>query len=110
MMEQELLVEENDFLIKISPLLEGNEWTGNVDVSIISAANNNMNENDLNIMAKLVEMVASAVPVMSEDSYVLEALEEYVESIYRQVQEEVTEQYTDNVIKLDLDTKTRGNA
>ena len=110
MMEQELLVEENDFLIKISPLLEGNEWTGNVDVSIISAANNTMNENDLNIMAKLVEMVASAVPVMSEDSYVLEALEEYVDSIYKQVQEEVTEQYTDNVVKLDLDTKTRGNA
>lgn len=100
----------NDFLIRISPLCENGKWTGRVDVSILSSADNSLNETDFNTVTKLAEMVASSIPVMEHDDYVLDTLEEYADRMNEALAELEEAEYDDNVIKLDVRTKTRGNA
>ena len=105
-----------DLLIRIKPHIKKKQWTGEIDVSIISSEDNPLNDQDFDNMMFLCELIASSIPMMEEDEYIRNALIEYAESLrntMEEVQDEEDEPVIDkdgNVIKINFSTKTRGNA
>lgn len=94
-----------DFLIKITPQLDGSEWNGTVDVSIIHSPDNPLDDDSFANLTMLANMMAAALPVMEESDEIRDHLFQYVSEM------EIEEDYEqDNVVNLDMFTKTRGNA
>ena len=124
-MSQKYIQAPEDLLIRIKPHIKRKQWTGEIDVSIISSEDNPLNDQDFDNMMFLCELIASSIPIMEEDEYVRSALFEYAES-YRNTMEvvddpqgyrpeglEEDEPVVDkegNIIKINFSTKTRGSA
>lgn len=94
-----------DFLIKITPQLDGTEWNGAVDVSIIHSPDNPLDDDSFANLTMIANMMAAALPVMEENDGIRDHLFQYVSEM------EIEDDYEqDNVVSLDMFTKTRGNA
>jgi len=115
-MSQKYVQAPEDLLIRIKPHIKRKQWTGEIDVSIISSEDNPLNDQDFDNMMFLCELIASSIPIMEEDEYVRSALFEYAES-YRNTMEVVDDEEDvpvvdkeGNIIKINFSTKTRGSA
>lgn len=94
-----------DFLIKITPQLDGAEWNGAVDVSIIHSPDNPLDDDSFANLTMIANMMAAALPVMEESDEIRDHLFQYVSEM------EIEDDYEqDNVVNLDMFTKTKGNA
>lgn len=103
-----------DFGIRIRPQIEDGRWTGSVDVSIVTAENNPLPDEDFETLMILTHMVAASVPVMEMDEYIRDELNKFVvnmtEENYDDDEDFSFTNEEDNVITLAFDTKTKGNA
>jgi hypothetical protein len=117
MEENEMKLRSEDFLIRVRPFKDKDgSWTGDIDLSIITQPQNNLEDEDYNQVMHFCKMMASTVPLMEYN-------EDLRDMVHQYVMEHVDKEYTievepksrvvdidDNVVKIDFGTRTKGNA
>ena len=69
-----------DFFVQIRPqLTDTNEWTGAVDVNVVTMPDNPLNDVDYYSLLNLAKLVCSTIPVMEEDDEFRVKLEHWLE-------------------------------
>jgi len=112
-------IEDDDFVIRVRPFTDGEEWTGEIDISIISSPGNSLNDESYGQLMHFCKMMCSTVPIMEHDetvrnmvhNYVLEVVDNEPEDMVEEDDQEITITQEDgNVVRLDFSSKTKGNA
>tara|TARA_A200000159_G_C7322013_1_gene339277 strand:- start:514 stop:867 length:354 start_codon:yes stop_codon:yes gene_type:complete len=112
-------IEEEDFVIRVRPSLDGEEWTGEIDISIISQPGNTLNDESYGQVMHFCKMMCATVPIMEADetirnlvhTYVMEVVDNETE-VEVELEEElgVEKEYDGNVVHLTFNSKTGGSA
>ena len=112
-------INEDDFLIRVRPFRDSTgKWTGDIDLSIVTLPDNDMDDDDYSQIIHMCTMVASTVPLMENDEALRNMIHEYVEEMFDTEYEPVLEsKKTDvvveqegNVLTIDFNSKTKGSA
>jgi len=111
-----LELREDDFVVRVRPTVIDSEWTGEVDVAIITSADNNLDDESYSQLMHFTKMMCATVPLMeiNEDmrnfvhTYVMEEIDNILESITEEPV--VITQEDGNVIRLNFGTRTKGRA
>ena len=111
-------IDENDFLVRIRPYKdESGEWSGDIDLSIVTLPDNDWSDEDYSELVHFATMVASTVPIMENNTDVRELVHNYVmdtlDTEYEPVVEDskTTEvEYDGNIVKINFGTTTKGSA
>lgn len=111
-------IEEGDFVIRIRPSEVDGEWTGEVDISIISQANNPLNDEGYTQLMHFCKMMCATIPLMEMDSNLRQLVHNYVMEVVDNEDEDVLEddegviitKEDGNVVHLSFGSKTKGNA
>tara|TARA_R100001510_G_C7569972_1_gene146732 strand:- start:397 stop:759 length:363 start_codon:yes stop_codon:yes gene_type:complete len=111
---------DNDFIIRIRPFLDENdEWTGEIDLSIMTQPGNILTEDDHFQLMHFTKMIASSVPVMEDNDEIRELVHNYVLDIvdkqHIELKLEPNGSGEPKIVNIDnnvisIDFKTRGNA
>ena len=111
---------EEDFMIRVRPFAdEDGSWNGEVDISIMYGDDNPMNDEDFHQLLHFTKMMCASVPVMEEVKELRNIVHEYVTkiidkemdiSIELEEQAGVEKSYDGNVIHLNFNSRTKGNA
>ena len=109
-------IKNEDFIINIRPRLDSKrDWTGEVDLSIITSVDNPLTDDDYYGVLSFCKVVCSSVPVMEEDEYVRKKLEDKADAFDdvafapEKKKAKVVDKH-DNVEVLSFDADTDGNA
>jgi len=110
--------ENEDFIIRVRPSLEENgEWTGEIDISIISQADNPINDEGYGQVMHFCKMMCSTVPIMEQDETIRNLVHSYVMEVVDNEDEDVIEdddiiitREDGNVVHLNFGSKTKGSA
>ena len=97
------LLQSEDFVIVIRPLVEQGNWTGSVQVGVISDPTSELSEPDTIALSKLCNMISASIPAMDQHSFIRHIIESYVEDIVI-----ISEHEKDS--PLTIHTPTKGNA
>jgi len=114
-------IKDNDFLIRIRPQSdETNEWTGEIDVAIITNDDKNMSDDDYYQILHLTKMVACTIPLMETHEDIRDTVHNFVMDYE---EDNITEQdipvdsdrgkvleIDDNVVTLSFGSRTKGSA
>ena len=112
-------IENGDFIIRVRPTVDDEEWTGEIDISIISSPDNTLNDESYGQLMHFCKMMCSTVPIMEHDeairnmvhTYVMEVVDNEPEDVLEEDDEQITITQEDgNVIRLDFSSRTKGNA
>ena len=119
-MTDHMTIDDEDFIIRIRPSIEdGGEWTGEIDISIISQPDNPLNDEGYGQIMHFCKRMCATVPLMESDeqlrdtvhSYVLEVVDNEPEDMIEQDDQDITITHEDgNVVRLNFNSKTGGNA
>jgi hypothetical protein len=117
MMKQDDSIKDNDFVVRIRPFTVGDEWTGQIDVSIITSSGNTLDDESYGQLLHLTKMVCSTIPMMEQDTdlgnrvsdWVLEHLEGEIVDDEDTTEVEIKHE-ADNVVRLNFGTPTKGSA
>lgn len=61
-------INPEDFLIQVKPMLNpAKRWTGEVDVSVVSAKENPMNDEDYYGVLEFCRIICASIPMMEKD-------------------------------------------
>ena len=115
--EEQIKMRDEDFLIRIRPFKDKDgSWNGDIDLSIITQPQNDLEDEDYFQIMHFCKMMASTVPIMEHNEDLREMVHDYVI-------EHVDKQYTielesrpriidrdDNVVTIDFGSKTKGSA
>ena len=110
-------VDNNDYVVRVRPTVVDNQWTGGLDISIITSADNQLDDGSYGQMMHFTKMMCATVPLMEVNeemrnyvhTYVLEEIDSMLEPVVEE--EEVTFTQEDgNVIRLNFGTRTKGSA
>jgi len=110
------ILKDEDFLIQVTPsLTSDSSWDGNVLINIATSGKNPLNKKDMNDLWHLCRMMCSVIPLMQEDSDLMYVLDEYAHNTKdfnsKDTKDTLTiESKQGNVIKLNFNSKTGGNA
>lgn len=116
------IVGDNDLLIKINPVMENEEWIGEVNLDIVYGEDNTLPDADLESLILLAKLLCASMPVMQVNDYLRGELVNYVGTYMGedmsdyQVEEEYKTKHAEvdhidgNVTHLKFNTKTEGNA
>jgi len=109
--------EDEDFIIRVRPSVkEDGEWTGEIDISIISQADNPLNDEGYNQVMHFCKMVCSTVPIMEQDETLRNLVHTYVMEVVdndddiADDDEVIITKEDGNVVHLNFGSKTKGNA
>lgn len=113
-------VEEDDFIIRIRPSHVDGEWTGELDISIISQAGNELNDEGYGQVMHFCKMMCASVPLMEVDEKLRNLIHSYVMEVVDKEDDTVLEDDDDddiiitkedgNVVHLSFGSKTKGSA
>lgn len=111
---------EEDFLIRVRPYSdEDGEWGGEIDISVIALPNNPLNDEGYFQVMHFCKMMCATIPIMEQSEEIRNIVHEYVLNVIDnemevdvQLEEEagVEKTYDGNVVHLNFNTKTGGNA
>tara|TARA_Y100000817_G_C16846476_1_gene540240 strand:- start:702 stop:1061 length:360 start_codon:yes stop_codon:yes gene_type:complete len=110
--------EPNDFVIRLRPHMEQEEWNGDVDISIMWDGSNHLSEDDFFRFMHLVKMICASVPMMEDNPVLRNDISDFVYESYStlendkpvpQNQAEILDRQG-NVVYLSFNTKTKGSA
>ena len=111
---------KEDFMIRVRPFAdEDGSWNGEVDISIMYGDDNPMNDEDFHQLLHFTKMMCASVPVMEEVKELRNIVHEYVTkiidkemdiSVELEEQAGVEKSYDGNVIHLNFNSRTKGNA
>ena len=112
-----LAIEEEDFVIRVRPSLDGEEWTGEIDISIISQPGNPLNDESYGQVMHFCKMMCATVPIMEQDETLRNMVHTYVMEIVDNetvlIEEEeglIITKEDGNVVHLNFGSKTKGSA
>ena len=111
-------IDETDFVIRVRPTEVEGEWTGEVDISIISQAGNPLNDEGYTQLMHFCKMMCATIPLMEMDeslrnlvhTYVMEVVDKEDEDILEDEEGLIFTQEEGNVIHLSFGSKTKGSA
>ena len=111
-------IEEGDFVIRVRPTEVDGEWTGEVDISIISQADNPLNDEGYTQLMHFCKMMCATIPIMEQDESLRNLVHTYVMEVVDNEDEDMLEDDSDiiitredgNVVHLSFGSKTKGSA
>ena len=83
--------EDEDFVIRVRPSLNGDEWTGEIDISIISQASNPLNDEGYNQVMHFCKMMCATIPLMEQNDDLRTLVHTYVMEVVDNDHEDVVE-------------------
>ncbi len=109
---------EGDFVIRVRPTEIDGEWTGEVDISIISQADNPLNDEGYTQLMHFCKMMCATIPIMEQDESLRNLVHTYVMEVVDNEDEDMLEDDSDiiitredgNVVHLSFGSKTKGSA
>jgi|TARA_B100000085_G_scaffold166773_1_gene151690 hypothetical protein len=109
---------EGDFVIRVRPTEIDGEWTGEVDISIISQADNPLNDEGYTQLMHFCKMMCATIPIMEQDESLRNLVHTYVMEVVDNEDEDMLEDDNDiiitredgNVVHLSFGSKTKGSA
>lgn len=109
---------EGDFVIRVRPTEIDGEWTGEVDISIISQADNPLNDEGYTQLMHFCKMMCATIPIMEQDESLRNLVHTYVMEVVDNEDEDMLEDDSDiiitkedgNVVHLSFGSRTKGNA
>ncbi len=116
---EHLEIEDRDFVIRVRPTTSGDEWTGEIDISIISQGDNPLNDESYRQVMHFCKMMCATVPIMEADetirnmvhTYVMEVVEN--DTVLFEEDEDdslIVTREDGNVVHLSFGSKTKGSA
>jgi hypothetical protein len=116
---EHLDIEDRDFVIRVRPTTSGDEWTGEIDISIISQGDNPLNDESYRQVMHFCKMMCATVPIMEADetirnmvhTYVMEVVEN--DTVLFEEDEDdslIVTREDGNVVHLSFGSKTKGSA
>tara|TARA_R110000822_G_scaffold306728_1_gene433190 strand:- start:530 stop:871 length:342 start_codon:yes stop_codon:yes gene_type:complete len=106
--------EPEDFMIRVRPQLNNNDdWTGEIDVVIITSPENPTCDDDYYEVMHICKMIASIIPLMEKDNKLRNLVNDYVVNILdKEVINDITnlptvEKIEDNVVRINFKPETK---
>ena len=107
-----------DIVVRIRPSMDSKdyEWTGEIDISIISFPDNPLDDEDYSQLMHFTKMMCAAVPIMENSETIRDAIHNYVMEMDDEKEEEkedntlVITGEDGNIVHLDFRGKTKGSA
>ena len=108
-----------DIVVRIRPKMDSMnyEWTGEIDISIISFPDNPLDDEDYSQLMHFTKMMCASVPIMENSQVLRDAIHDYVMEMEDAKEEEEKEENTlvitgedGNIVHLDFSSKTKGSA
>tara|TARA_R100001440_G_scaffold64706_2_gene85372 strand:- start:662 stop:1015 length:354 start_codon:yes stop_codon:yes gene_type:complete len=116
---ERMQIDDEDFVIRVRPSIDGEEWTGEIDISIISQGDNPLNDESYGQVMHFCKMMCATVPIMEQDeairnmvhSYVMEVVENDT-IVFDEDEDEglIVTKEDGNVVHLNFGSKTKGSA
>ena len=112
-------IEDRDFVIRIRPTTSGDEWTGEIDISIISQGDNPLSDESYGQVMHFCKMMCATVPIMERDETVRDMVHNYVmevvdkETVVFEEDEDdslIITKEDGNVVHLSFGSRTKGSA
>lgn len=109
-------ISSEDFLIRVSPSMLGNEWDGQIDISIITSQENSLDDESYGQLFHLCKMICATVPIMESDENFGDYVHNWVVENIDGEEPNESEKTIDithedgNVVRLSFGTRTKGNA
>ena len=111
-------IEDRDFVIRVRPTTSEDEWTGEIDISIISQGDNPLSDESYGQVMHFCKMMCATVPIMESDETIREMVHTYVmeivdnDTIIIEEEEEglIITKEDGNVVHLNFGSKTKGSA
>ena len=118
-MDYDMSIKDEDFVIRVRPSYEEGKWTGEIDISIISNAENPLDLDSYSQLMHFCKMMCSTVPIMEHDEAIRNMVHTYVMEVvdnefYADVEEDdsgvIVTKEDGNVVHLSFGSSTKGNA
>ena len=113
----EVQIDEGDFVIRVRPTEVDGEWTGEIDISIISQAGNPLDDEGYTQVMHFCKMMCATVPLMEADEGLRNLVHSYVMEVVDREDEDVVDddgviitKEDGNVVHLSFGSKTKGSA
>jgi len=111
-------IDEGDFVIRVRPTEIDGEWTGEIDISIISQANNPLDDEGYTQLMHFCKMMCATIPLMEANeelrdlvhSYVMEVVDREDEDMLEDDEGVIITKEDGNVVHLSFGSKTKGSA
>ena len=112
-------IEDRDFVIRVRPTASGDEWTGEIDISIISQGDNPLSDESYGQVMHFCKMMCATVPIMERDETVRDMVHNYVmevvdrETVIFEEDEDdslIITKEDGNVVHLSFGSRTKGSA
>jgi len=101
----------NDYLIRVSPELIEEKWTGNVTVDVVTSNYNTLNSSDDGAILYMCRLMSSIIPMLEENESFANVVEEYAKKLDNNRDGVLTVVGKDgNVVKLGFNSDTDGSA
>ena len=112
------LNDANEYGVFLKPTFDDGQWTGEVEVQIAFADENDLDDEGHEVLVQVVAMMAASVELMETDHEIANRLMNIVDRRYPQEEEQQSEksqlttdfEVNGNVIRFDFNSKTKGNA
>ena len=91
----------NDFIIRISPIMENDEWNGEINVGQVSTGENTLKDADYAHLSVLTEMLICAIPLIEKDSEIRKELYKLAEEQFGEDRPRVTKR-NGNVLEVNF--------
>ena len=69
----------NDFIIRITPVMEDGEWNGEINVGQVTTGENTLQDTDYAHLCMLTDMLICAIPLIEKDDVIRKELYKLVE-------------------------------
>lgn len=109
-------IDLEDFIIRVKPILNNKQgWTGEVDVSVVSSADNPLNDEDYYGVLEFCRVMCATVPLMEHDDDLRNKAIEWIKKedemyeVNKNKKAKVVDRH-DNVVVLSFDTETKGSS
>jgi|TARA_R100000406_G_C3034428_1_gene104185 hypothetical protein len=115
---EHMQIDEEDFVIRVRPSMSGDEWTGEIDISIISQGGNPLNDESYGQVMHFCKMMCATVPIMEADetirnmvhTYVMEVVDNETDYVLEEDEDVIITKEDGNVVHLSFGSKTKGSA
>ena len=115
---EHMQIDEEDFVIRVRPSMSGDEWTGEIDISIISQGGNPLNDESYGQVMHFCKMMCATVPIMEADetirnmvhTFVMEVVDNETDYVLEEDEDVIVTKEDGNVVHLSFGSKTKGSA
>ena len=116
---EHLDIEDRDFVIRVRPTTSGDEWTGEIDISIISQGGCPLSDESYGQVMHFCKMMCATVPIMERDETIRDMVHTYVMEvvdndtiIFEEDEDDslIVTREDGNVVHLSFGSKTKGSA